>query len=100
MAIPQTTDSSRYRFQDVLWEPDPSGFGPRRARAPARIQAYVPAPLRSQEWRFSSEVAAALADAQAEITTAQQHADRIGLNTIAQQLLRSESMASSQMEGL
>ena len=98
MSIPQPTE--RYHFEEVLWEPDPNAFGPRRARTPARIQAYVPAPLRSQRWRFSSEVTAALGDAQAEITTAQQHADRIGLNTIAQQLLRSESMASSQMEGL
>jgi Fic family protein len=100
MTLPEAPESSRYRLQEVLWEPDPNGFGPRRARTPVRIHTYVPAPLRSQDWRFSSEVAAALGDAQAEITTAQQHADRIDLNTIAQQLLRSESMASSQMEGL
>jgi Fic family protein len=103
MAAAQPTNDhseTRYRMQDVLWEPDLDAYGPRRARAPARIQAYVPAALNSQRWRFSSEATAAFGDAQAEISLAQQHADRIGLNTIAQQLLRSESMASSQMEGL
>ena len=98
--IPDASNHERYRVQEVLWEPDPAAFGPRRARAPVRLQAHVPTPLNSQTWRFSSVVTAALGDAQAEITTAQQHADRIGLNTIAQQLLRSESMASSQIEGL
>jgi len=96
----QDTDGQRYHLEEVLWEPERDTFGPRRARVPVRIQAYVPAKLNSQRWRFSSEVAAALGDAQAEIASAQQHADRIGLHTIVQQLLRSESMASSQMEGL
>jgi Fic family protein len=100
MGSTQPSESRRYRTQEILWEPDPNGYGPRRARAPARIQAYVPDSLGSQQWRFSSEVTAAFGDAQAEITSAQQHADQIGLNTVAQQLLRSESMASSQMEGL
>jgi hypothetical protein len=86
----QPSDDQRYRTQEVLWEPDPNRYEPRRARAPVRIQAYLPDSLNSQQWRFSSEVTAALGDAQAEITSAQQHADRIGLNTVAQQLLRSE----------
>jgi Fic family protein len=98
--FPDALNHQRYRIQEVLWEPDPAAFGPRRTRTPVRLHAYVPTALNSQTWRFSSQVTAALGDAQAEITTAQQHADRIGLNTIAQQLLRSESMASSQMEGL
>ena len=32
------------RVQEVLWEPDTTAFGPRRARAPVRLQAYVPTP--------------------------------------------------------
>jgi Fic family protein len=100
MESARPSENQRHRTQEILWEPDPNRYGPRRARAPTRIQAYIPDSLHSQEWRFSSEVTAALGDAQTEITSAQQHADRIGLNTVAQQLLRSESMASSQMEGL
>lgn len=96
----QGVESSRFRLQEVLWEPDRDRFGPRRSRVPVRIQAYVPTELARLEWRFSAPVTAALGDAQAAIAAAQQHADTIGLNTIAQQLLRSESMASSQMEGL
>jgi Fic family protein len=41
----------------------------------------------TQHWRGSTR-------------TTQEEADLVGLNTIAQQLLRSESMASSQMEGI
>lgn len=96
----QGRTESRYRLEEVLWQPDLDSFGPRRARRPVRIQAQVPAKLSTQAWRFSSDVTAALGDAQAAITSAQQHAERIGLNTVAQQLLRSESMASSQIEGL
>ncbi len=99
MSDTQATES-RYRLEEVVWQPELDSFGPRRARTPVRIQAYVPAKLSTQHWRFSSEVTAALGDAQAAITSAQQHAEHIGLNTVAQQLLRSESMASSQMEGL
>jgi hypothetical protein len=66
----QPSEGARYRLDDVLWEPDAAGFGPRRARAPTRIQAYVPARLDAQRWRFSSAVSAALGDAQAEIMTA------------------------------
>jgi Fic family protein len=91
---------SRYRLEEVVWQPELDTFGPRRARTPLRVRAYVPATLSTQRWRFSSEVTAALGDAQAAITTAQQHAEHIGLHTVAQRLLRSESMASSQMEGL
>src|SRR6476469_2463254 len=93
MAANQTPigpDERRYRMQEVLWEPDLDAYGPRRARTPVRIQAYVPAPLDPQRWRFSSEATAAFGDAQSEISLAQTHADRIGLNTIAQQLLRAE----------
>ena len=101
MSGPQATPTgSRYRLEEVVRQPDLDSFGPRRARTPVRIQAYVPAKLSTQSWRYSSEVTAALGDAQTAITSAQQHAEHIGLNTVAQQLLRSESMASSQIEGL
>ena len=89
----------RYRLVESVWQPE-GAFGPRRARVPVRIQSYVPAPLQGRHWRFSAAASAAFGDAQARISETQQHADRIGLNTVARQLLRSESMASSQMEGI
>src|SRR5690242_3817454 len=92
--------SSRYRLEERLWQPDLGRFGPRRARTSVRINTYVPGALNGQEWRFSAPATAAFGDAQAEIAAAQQHAEVIGLTTVAQQLLRSESMASSQMEGI
>lgn len=89
----------RFDLVDVLWEPT-GQLGPRRARVPVRIQAYVPAPLATLRWSFDHEVTAALADAQAAVAAAQAYAEQVGVATIAAQLLRSESMASSQMEGI
>jgi Fic family protein len=99
MRRPRLPSPERGRLEASVWEPAGS-FGSRRARVPVRIDSYVPALLQDREWRFSAAASAAFGDAQAEIVSAQQHADRIGLNTVAQQLLRSESMASSQMEGI
>ncbi len=99
MDVPTLSPNGRYTLADVLWMPRDT-FGPRRARIPVRIKAYIPALLNERGWRFSSTVTAAVSDAEREIAAAQRHADLIGLNTIAQQLLRSESLASSQMEGI
>ncbi len=100
MTTPMSDVPSPYRLEEVLWKPGLDRPGPRRARVPARIRAYVPASLNEREWRFSSMATAAISDAEREIVAAEAHADRIGLSTIAQQLLRSESIASSQIEGI
>lgn len=80
-------------------EPTEQG-GPRRSRVPVRIDAYIPARLAALDWSFDTEVTAAIADAQSAVVEAQSYAKQVGLSTIANQLLRSESMASSQMEGV
>ena len=41
-----------------------------------------------------------MADAEVRVATAQAHADHVGVSTIAGQLMRSEAIASSQMEGI
>lgn len=89
----------RYTLEQHRWEPTETG-GPRRSRVPVAITAYIPAPLQEQEFRFSAQVTAALADAQAALEVIQADAATVGIDTIARQLLRSESMASSQMEGV
>jgi Fic family protein len=60
----------------------------------------VPAGLLEGEWRFGAELTTALLDAEQEIRAAQAHARSVGLGTLAEQLLRSESMASTQIEGI
>ena len=49
--------------------------------------------------RLSQQTLTAVSDAEVQIALAQAHADRFGVATIAVQLLRSEAIASSQIEG-
>ena len=49
---------------------------------------------------MSIEAATAISDAESRIAAAQVHAESVGVSTMAVQLLRSEAIASSQMEGI
>ncbi|MGX6448272.1 Fic family protein [Patulibacter sp. S7RM1-6] len=84
----------------MRWTPDPDAHGPRRARRPVVIEAYVPAPLDRLDLRLTTDAATAVADAEREVAAAQAHADVVGPTALAAQLLRSEAIASSQMEGV
>jgi len=91
---------SRFRWSEEKWSPDLSHPGPRRGRQTATIQAYVPGPIRDLDLRLAQQTLAAVADAEVRAAAAQAHADRVGVSTIAGQLMRSEAIASSQMEGI
>src|SRR5215218_406482 len=96
------TKVSRYEFLDELWEPSreaQTGI-PKRARTPVRVKAYLPAPLSELELELGQKNVQAVLDAQEAIADAQRYADTVGVNTIAQQLLRSEAIASRQIEGI
>lgn len=87
---------------EELWQPSPEAVTgvPKRARTAVRIKAHVPAALASLEVRLDGPTMQAVIDAQDAVVDAQRHADKVGVTTIAQQLLRSEAIASSQMEGI
>lgn len=89
-----------FRLSRERWSPEVDAPGPRRARQPATIQTYVPAPLAGRSWTIGTSTLTAVADAEAAVRTAQAHADQVGVSTIAVQLLRSEAIASSQIEGV
>ncbi len=93
-------DTQRYTRVDVRCVPDPAAHGPRRARVPVIVRAYVPDPLATLDLRIGAQAATAIADAEREVAAAQHHAATIGTHTIAHQVLRSEAIASSQMEGV
>jgi Fic family protein len=90
----------RYTILRERWTPDLVRGGPRRARQPVTIEAYVPTGLAELDLRLSVEAATAISDAESRIAAAQMHADSVGVSTIAVQLLRSEAIASSRMEGI
>jgi len=95
-------EPDRFRWSEELWEPSPLEITgvPKRARRPARIKAYVPAPLADRSFLLDDLAVQAVIDAQDATREAQQRADTVGVSTIAQQLLRSEAIASSQIEGI
>jgi hypothetical protein len=94
--------SETFRWSEELWEPSTLALTgvPKRARRAARIKAYVPAGLAERSFSLDAEAVQAVIDAQDAVREAQQYADTVGVNTIAQQLLRSEAIASSQIEGI
>ena len=89
-----------FSFEERTWGP---GFaGPaRRDRRPCRYSVYLPDFLAGRRFAFDGDVAADVADAEADLVrlngTVDALADTEGL---ARLLLRAESVASSRIEGL
>jgi len=88
------------RFEERTWGPDFAGPA-RRDRRPCRYSVYLPDFLAGRGFAFDGDVAADVADAEADLVrlngTVDALADTEGL---ARLLLRAESVASSRIEGL
>jgi Fic family protein len=83
------------------WASQLAGLGGRRARQGFSYQAYVPAPVTDQEFLISTEIAAAQNNADAAVRDLNDNPPAVrNLETLARQLLRAESVASSRIEGL
>ncbi len=88
-------------YEDRSWEPDPGAYGGRGQRVGGRYRVFVPAPIAARD--FSLDDAAVAAVTAATRALAHLDASRPGvesLSAIAGSLLRSESAASSRIEGL
>jgi Fic family protein len=83
-----------------LWEPAIAGIGGKRARRPARYRAFVPAEIADYDWTLDSATAEAIFETERRCTELQTRSASVGLDTVARQLLRSEAVASSKIEGL
>jgi Fic family protein len=83
-----------------LWEPALAGIGGKRTRKPARYRAFVPAEIADYDWTLDSATAEAIFEAERRCTELQVRSESVGLDTVARQLLRSEAVASSKIEGL
>jgi Fic family protein len=82
------------------WEPSLAGLGGKRARKPARYRAFVPGKIADYDWTLDSAIAEAIFEAERRCIELQAASGNVGLDTIARQLLRSEAVASSKIEGL
>jgi Fic family protein len=82
------------------WQHDPTAYAPPKYRRACRYEAFVPAPLAEQELlRLGADVAGVVSEAEAAIRELNTSA-RPALAPLARLLLRTESIASSKVEGM
>ena len=89
----------RGRYVQRVWQPRSDALAPRRFRRPCDYAAFIPDMIDDAAFSLSVELAADLADAEAALQRLQHPADRL-LDPLTHLLMRSESIASSRIEGI
>ncbi len=89
----------RGRFVTRVWESNPTLYAPPRYRKACRYQAFIPDPLAGFEFDLASRVAGMVSDAEQAIMNLNAR-PRPALAPLARLLLRTESIASSKVEGM
>lgn len=100
MAKRREASAARGRYQELTWSPAATGAR-KSERTPRRYRAWIPAPVAEYEPALKTATAALCERGAAEIT--QLNADPaalMALEGLGRQLLRTEALASSQIEGL
>lgn len=89
------------RHETLTWPADPTVPGGRAERRSFRYQAFVPDPIAGLQLSIPSSVAASVSAAERAIDALNRDPPRLAsLEVLARRLLRSESVASSRIEGL
>jgi Fic family protein len=89
------------RYETLSWPADPTVPGGRSERRSFRYQAFVPDPIADMQLAIPSNVAASVSSAERAIDALNRDPPRLAsLEVLARRLLRSESVASSRIEGL
>jgi len=89
----------RGRFVTKTWEADPTLYAPPRYRRACRYEAFIPDPLIGFEFEMASGVAGVVSEAEQAVMTLNS-GGRPALAPLARLLLRTESIASSKVEGM
>ena len=88
------------RYEERFAAADPTAYGA-KARRGGSYRAFVPAPVAEREFLLTNEASAALSAAAKALSHLADDPPKLAkLGTIAQNLLRSESVASSRIEGV
>lgn len=82
-----------------VWRYDPTLYAPARYRSACKYKAFIPDPLARIDFRLEAHVAGAVSDAENAIAALNAVA-RPALRPLARLLLRTESIASSRVEGM
>lgn len=83
----------------LTWAPDPGSHAPRKYRRACRYDAFIPDPLTELDPRLDMELAGVVSEAEAAVRELNAGA-RPALAPLARLLLRTESIASSKVEGM
>jgi Fic family protein len=87
-------------YEDRLWPADPGAYG-RAARRGGRYRAFIPNRIAGRSFLFDGEAGALLHDTTKALEHLERSSTRVAtLGAVAQNLLRSESVASSRIEGV
>jgi Fic family protein len=101
MATKLQDRSHRGQLVDQHWNARPHALGGRSARRGFTYQAYVPTPIADEDFLLASPIASAAANAELACRELNEDPPALtNLETLARQLLRAESVASSRIEGL
>ena len=85
----------------ALWEPNPRAMGGRQVRRGGWYQAFIPAEIAARGFALDEDVVAAVASATKVLERLNTAEPRLtSLDALASALLRSESVASSRIEGV
>ncbi len=88
-------------LEKLSWKGDLGTYGGRRSRSSYTYQAFVPDPIGDLAFAFDGEIQGAVSEAERQVQALNQDPPVLeDLETLARQLLRAESVASSRIEGL
>ncbi len=84
-----------------LWPADPGAYGGRKARRPGGYEVFIPDEISGRDFTLDGDAVAAVTEATRTLQHLEASPPRIAtLGALAQNLLRSESVASSRIEGV
>jgi Fic family protein len=89
----------RGRRISLIWQSDPPLYAPAKYRRACRYEAYIPSPLADMALLLEARTAGVVSDAESAIRDLNAAA-RPTLAPLARLLLRTESIASSKVEGI
>lgn len=89
----------RGKYLSRIWAHDPTLYAPPKYRRACSYDAFVPDPVAGFNEAVPAELAGVVSDAEAAVRALNQRADP-ALKPLARLLLRTESIASSRVEGL
>jgi Fic family protein len=98
-AIDERLAAMRGALLHRIWQADPTAYAPARYRRACEYEAFLPEPVTGLELRLAGHVAGVISDAENAIADLNRQAGP-ELMPLARLLLRTESIASSKVEGL